>query len=87
MRNYLVIGEKWKRAIVFSNEHYADLYISKNCTGENLCTKYSAEEFTAAFEGLVQKAMPFGPNDYMAQKLLVLSDSELLLPSIGKNER
>ena len=31
MKNYVLIGDKWKRAIVFTDEHYADLYIAKNC--------------------------------------------------------
>ncbi|WML89845.1 hypothetical protein [Thiothrix lacustris] len=72
MKNYVVIGEKWKRAIVFTDEHYADLYITKNCIAV-CCTKYSAADFEAQFGQHAKKVLEYGLNDYNAQILITIN--------------
>ncbi len=71
MKNYLVLGEKWKRAIVFWNEQYANHYIERNCL-DIPYQKYSEAEFHAHFAEVHKKYMEYGPNHYMAQSLILL---------------
>jgi hypothetical protein len=73
MKNYVVIGEKWKRAIVFTNEYYADYYMTKNCPGV-CCIKYSEDDFNAEFGAHAHKVLEYGLNDYNAQSLIVIGD-------------
>lgn len=73
MKNYVLIGEKWKRAIVFTNERYADLYIAKNCP-DICCVKYSAADFEAQFGLNAKKVLEYGLNDYNAQVLITIGD-------------
>ena len=72
MKNYVVIGEMWKRAIVFLDESYADLYISKNCTGV-FCRKYSEKEFNERFGKIAKTVQEYGLNTYNAQQLIILN--------------
>ncbi|HRJ51567.1 MAG TPA: hypothetical protein PLE99_02280 [Candidatus Thiothrix moscowensis] len=71
MKNYLVMGEKWVRAIVFADEQCADRYIEKNCTNISY-QRYSAEEFNAAYADAELRVMEYGVNDYMARALIVI---------------
>lgn len=71
MKNYLVIGEKWKRAIVFWNEYYTDHYIARNCA-DLAYQKYSEAEFHAIFADTHKQYKEYGPNYYMAQSLILL---------------
>ena len=71
MKNYLVIGEKWVRAIVFLDEQCANYYIEKKCTNINY-QQYSESEFNEIYAHSEQRVMEYGLNDYMAQKLIVI---------------
>lgn len=71
MKNYLVMGEKWVRAIVFADEACADRYIEKNCTNVNYL-RYSEAEFNAAYADADLRVMEYGVNDYMARALIVI---------------
>lgn len=73
MKNYVVIGEKWKRAIVFTSEYYADVYITKNCAGV-CCHKYTAADFNAQFGNYANKLLEYGVNAYNAQMLIIIGD-------------
>jgi hypothetical protein len=73
MKNYVVIGEKWKRAIVFTDEHFADIYMAKNCPGV-CCEKYSEADFQALFGHNAQQVLEYGLNEYNAQVLITISD-------------
>ncbi len=72
MKNYVVIGDMWKRAIVFLDENYADLYISKNCEGV-FCRKYSEQEFNERYGKIAKTIQEYGLNVYNAQQLIILS--------------
>lgn len=71
MKNYLVIGEKWVRAIVFSDEMGAELYIAKNCAGIEY-QRYSEAEFNETYADADMREMEYGVNDYMARRLIVI---------------
>ncbi len=75
MKNYVVIGEKWKRTIVFTDESYADYYIAKNCQ-DVCCEKYSADEFNALFAAQATKVLEYGLNEYNAQALILLASDQ-----------
>lgn len=71
MKNYLVIGEKWVRAIVFADEQGADRYIKKNCANiEYKC--YSEAEFNEVYAQTEQRIMEYGVNDYWAKSLIII---------------
>ena len=72
MKNYVVIGEMWKRAIVFLDESYADLYISRNCHGV-FCRKYSEAEFNERFGKIAKTVQEYGVNAYNAQTLIIFN--------------
>lgn len=71
MKNYLVVGEKWLRAIVFADEQCADRYIEKNCTNIDY-QRYSEEEFYQVYAEAELRIMEYGVNDYFAQTLIVI---------------
>ncbi|OQX07699.1 MAG: hypothetical protein BWK73_27330 [Thiothrix lacustris] len=73
MKNYVVIGEKWKRAIVFTSEYYADYYMAKNCPGV-CCEKYSEADFNSTFGQRAHTVLEYGINDYNAQALILIGD-------------
>jgi hypothetical protein len=71
MKNYLVIGEKWVRAIVFADEQCADFYIEKNCA--NVAYKrYSEAEFNEVYAEAELSVMEYGINDYWAKALIII---------------
>jgi hypothetical protein len=71
MKNYLLIGEKWVRAIVFADEQAADLYIEKNC--ENVEYKrYSEAEFNEVYDQAELRVMEYGVNEYLAKALIIV---------------
>ncbi len=72
MKNYVVIGEMWKRAIVFRDEQYADFYINKNCNGI-FCRKYSESEFDERFGKMAKTVQEYGLNAYGAHHLIILN--------------
>lgn len=72
MKNYVVIGEMWKRAIVFLDEGCADLYISKNCHGV-FCRKYSEADFNEQFGKIAKTIQEYGANSYNAQALIIFN--------------
>ena len=74
MKNYVVIGEKWNRAIVFLNELYANSYIEENCKNIDYET-YSEAEFYGWYANTNKKVLAYGPNYYMAQTLIILEDN------------
>lgn len=71
MKNYLVVGEKWVRAIVFADEQCADRYIEKNCANIRY-TCYSEAEFHEAYAQAELRVMEYGVNDYFAKALIVI---------------
>lgn len=75
MKNYVVIGEKWKRAIVFTDETYADYYIAKNCP-DVCCEKYSEADFNARFALHATKVLEYGLNEYNAQVLITIGNGQ-----------
>lgn len=71
MKNYLVLGEKWVRAIVFADEQCVDYFIEKNCVKSGY-ERYSEEEFNRVYAGFKMKVMEYGVNDYFARSLIVI---------------
>jgi hypothetical protein len=71
MKNYLVMGEKWVRAIVFADEQCADRYIGKNCANINY-QRYSEAEFYAEYANAELRVLEYGVNDYLAKALIVI---------------
>jgi hypothetical protein len=71
MKNYLVMGEKWVRAIVFADEQGADRYVEKNCANIEY-KRYSEAEFNEAYAQTEQRVMEYGVNDYWAKALIII---------------
>ncbi len=71
MKNYLVIGEKWVRALVFTDETGAERYIEKNCAGIEY-QRYSEAEFNEIYADADMREMEYGINEYMARCLIII---------------
>lgn len=54
MKNYVLMGCLWKRALEFTNEEQADQYIAQHCHSIDY-EKCSAEEIQTRFAGFKQK--------------------------------
>ena len=71
MKNYVVLGEKWLRAMVFANDAGADGYTEKNCTNIRY-QRYSEAEFRNAYAHANMRLLKYGANGHMAQALIII---------------
>ncbi|MEB4592771.1 hypothetical protein VSS37_17450 [Candidatus Thiothrix sp. Deng01] len=74
MKNYVIIGHLWLRAIEFVNEERADAYITKNCNPETECGKYTQEEFYTEFQEFYLESHEYGVNEYGALRLIIIRE-------------
>ncbi|HPE60931.1 MAG TPA: hypothetical protein PLB10_11400 [Thiolinea sp.] len=75
MKNYVVLGEKWLRAMVFANDAGADSYTERNCTNIRY-QRYSEAEFSQLYAHADMRTLKYGANDAMAQALIVIRPNQ-----------
>jgi hypothetical protein len=73
MKNFVIIGDLWKRVIEFTSEAKADAYMAKNCHTV-CCEKCSEAEFEARFANVSKRSLEYGLNEYNALRLIILGE-------------
>jgi hypothetical protein len=73
VKNFVIIGDLWKRVIEFVSEANADAYIANNCPGV-CCEKCSEAEFEERFARVSKKSLEYGLNEYNALRLIILGE-------------
>lgn len=73
MKNFVLLGHLWKRAIEFVNEASADHYIAKHCQGIDY-EKCSAEELNTRFASTSKKYLNATDEQDNIRGMLVLRE-------------
>ncbi|MEN9434439.1 MAG: hypothetical protein RLZZ422_2028 [Pseudomonadota bacterium] len=73
MKNFVLLGHLWKRAIEFVNEASADRYIAKHCQGINY-EKYSEEELSTRLAGCDTKYITYANEQDNARGVIVVRE-------------
>ncbi|WP_298610550.1 hypothetical protein [uncultured Thiothrix sp.] len=71
MKNFVLLGSLWKRAVEFVNEAQADQYIAQRCQGIDY-EKCSAAEVDSRFAGLQKKYLSYDQNQHPIRGLIVV---------------
>ncbi|MFI0397515.1 MAG: hypothetical protein ACH34X_00430 [Thiolinea sp.] len=58
MKNFVLLGSLWRRAVEFANEASADQYIAQHCQGIDY-EKCSADELQSRFAGLKKEYLNY----------------------------
>ena len=72
MRNFVLLGQLWKRAIEFVNEASADRYIAKRCQGIAY-EKCSEDELNARFAGMDKQYLDYTDEHDNMRGIIVLT--------------
>lgn len=71
MKNFVLLGSLWKRAVEFVSEEQADQYIAQRCQGIDY-EKCSADEVHSRFAGLQKKYLSYEPVQHPIRGMIVV---------------
>lgn len=74
MKNFVLLGSLWKRAVEFVNETQADQYIAQRCQGIDY-EKCSVDEVDARFAGLQKKYLSYDHTQYPIRGMIVVQSA------------
>jgi len=71
MKNFVLLGSLWRRAVEFANEASADQYIAQHCQGIDY-EKCSAAEVQSRFAGFPKKYFSYDPAQTAIRGMIVV---------------
>ncbi|HMT92990.1 hypothetical protein [uncultured Thiothrix sp.] len=74
MKNFVLLGSLWKRAVEFVSEAQADQYIVQRCQGIDY-EKCSADEVDSRFAGLQKKYLSYDHSQYPIRGVIVIQSA------------